>query len=48
MSWKPLTINYEYCITGRASDALQALGLNYDDIDPAIFKQARQVASIDY
>ena len=37
--------NHEYCITYDISDALNALGLKKEDIDPAILKKACSIAS---
>ena len=39
--------NHEYCITGRASDALDVLGLKAEDVPEDIFKQARMSAMAD-
>jgi len=37
--------NHEYCITWDISDALEALELKKEDIDPAILKKACKIAS---
>tara|TARA_R100001163_G_scaffold55863_1_gene43436 strand:+ start:136 stop:549 length:414 start_codon:yes stop_codon:yes gene_type:complete len=40
--------NHEYCITGDARDALEALGLEEKDIPQEVFRKARIEASKDF